>query len=521
MSDAEDRRRERVRRALASPVYFATAYFRQYDAAWPEDGFMPKFAQEMLAFAATHRNGWPRTGGIVMCPPEYAKTLCLSQVYPLWLVTRARYFNDIVRILLMSEEENMAQANLGVIKWHILNNEELRADFADDRGVPLLKPSTEQGLDTWREDAIIVDRPGIVSRDMTIQAKGMDSKGVHGRRLDVFIGDDMVTPMNAGSPTMRKAALKKLEDEIQTRIVANGQLLVAGNFNDDKDLLSTLAKRPRYQLWRRPSFHVPGKPSESARESDYDKAAVTWPEVWSRERLLIEYRDNPTRFRRIHQLDPRADKGDRLNTDWMQLLPAAESAKLLDDAQIFIGCDGAIGGDTDDLDFFNLTVGALSHQHLDIVQSLDVRAPPSQQVELLKVIVESFNRVGSGVRVIGMAKHLSDGYFKTAVEMGAPEIAHLVEPITIPHGEQNKEVRLEALGPVAKSGFVRVVEDVWFAYTSDPADQPEELSMYDQWREFPYGRHDDKLDGLDIAIRAAREFAYVGPRTWKMSVAEV
>jgi hypothetical protein len=44
------------------------------------------------------------------------------------------------------------------------------------------------------------------------------------------------------------------------------------------------------------------------------------------------------------------------------------------------------------------------------------------------------------------------------------------------------------------------------------------MSLYEQWRAFPLGRHDDKLDGLDVLIRTAREFEMVGDLTYDLEV---
>lgn len=508
-----DKRDTRVKRALASPLYMGEAYFAPYDPNWTE--LLPEFARAMLRFAHSARP-WPQVGGVIMLPPEFLKTTLLSQVYPLWLTYRASYFGQLLRGMLLSEEEGMAKGNLAVISWHILNNEELQRDFVGPDGGPLVFPDPQVGI--WRDDSIVVNRPNVVSRDPTWQAKGLDSKGKHGRRLDVVIGDDVVTPRNSGSPAMRKSALDAIELEVQTRVVEGGQFLVAGNFNDSKDLLSTLATRARWQMFKRPSMHVAGEPSMAPKESEFDTAALTWPANWNRSRLLTEHRDAPNRFRRIHLLDPRAEHGDRLNTGWVTRVAEELGAALLRYAKFFIAVDPAPGGDTADLDFFNVSVGALTSGHLDLVQSLDVRAPLPRQAELVGILHDSYARLGFGVTAIGGAKIAMDRYFRGGLGMVRPDLKHKIEEISVPG---DKETRLEGLGPYAQSGWFRVWEPVWTALTSSPADQPQELSFEEQWREFPYGNHDDKLDGADLLIRTAEEFAVVGDVEWSMEAVEV
>ncbi len=516
---ASSKRDVRVKRALSNPIYFAEVYFSPYDPNWVT--LLPRFAHDMLRFVVATRP-WPHQGGIVMLPPEFLKTTLISQVYPLWLTVRARVLNKLLRGLLFSEQEDMAKANLAVLKWHIMNNERLAADFTDASGRPLLMPDPD--MQQWAEDSIIVHRPGIVSRDATWQAKGLDSTGIQGRRLDIVLADDIVTPNNASSPAKRKKALDTLDLVIEPRIVQGGQIIIAGNFNDAKDLLSTKSQEARYRLFKRPTVHRPGKPDVAPAERDLANPLLsvpTWPENWPLARFLTEWSAKPNRARRIHLLDPRADQGDRLQTGWVTLVSDEDGAALLRYAKFYIGVDPAPGGDeTEDLDFFNVSVVALTLHHLDLVQSFSVRAGTPRQVDLLGRIHDSFKGVGNGVQAIGGAKVAMDRYFRGSIEIKRPDLKHKLVEISVPEAEAAKEVRLEGLGPLAQSGYLRVWASVWERLTADAGDQNQELSLAQEWREFPYGAHDDRLDGLDIAARTAAEFAMIGDHTFQLAVAE-
>ncbi len=514
-----ENREIRVKRSLANPVFFGQLYFAPYDPNW-QDAVIPRFAQEMFRFVV-NAQPWPDRAGVIMLPPEFLKTTLISQVYPLWLTARARVFGQLLRGMLLAEEEGMAKGNLAVISWHILNNERLRADFADTAGHPLLVP--DEQMEKWSDEAIIVQRPGIVSRDPTWQAKGLDSKGIQGRRLDRVIGDDVVTPKNASRPAKRKSALDVMDLEVETRVVEGGQILVAGNFNDAKDLLSTLAARPRYRLFKRPSFHRPDNPAEAPEEGalhDPARSIETWPENWSRRRLMIEYRDKPNRFRRIHLLDPRAEQGEKLKTSWVQLLTEEQLAPLLKYAKIFMAVDPASGGDGEDLDFTNITAGALTAGHFDVLQSFNLRADLPRTIKLVGSIHDAYAGVGAGVVKIGCAKVNMDRVLRDAVVMQRPDLKHKLWELTIPQIEAAKEVRLEGLGPRALSGWLRVLDTAWTRLTSDPSDQNEELTLEEEWREFPYGRHDDRLDGLDMAARTAQESTLMGDVDFTLGVAD-
>lgn len=509
-------KQERVARALANPAYFHVAYIAPYDPNWQriEDpvtgnvrlGPVPGFAQAMLAHAVT------RERSVIMLAPEHLKTTILSQTLPIWLTLRAAYFRTQLRGMLLSEEEAMAKANLTVIKWHLEGNERLLRDFSDDQGRPLVYPSPSENV--WRDDAIVIDRPH-VTRDPTWQAKGLDSKGIHGRRLDWFIGDDVVTPANATSAALRKKALDTMELVVEQRLVEGARGILCGNFNDPEDLLSVKARSPRWDLFKRPTMHLPGKPSVAPKESQFAQASTQWPENWTLARCMKEYRDKPNRFKRVHLFDPRAEWGERLNIGWVTKIDPEQTP--FEYCRFFMAVDPASGGEGDNLDYFNITVGARHGQHLDVVQTLDVRCGLPRQAALVGTVHDAFQRIGGGVVAIGIAKIALDRYFGGGLEILRPDLKHKVVPVSIPG---DKETRLEGLGPYAQSGWLRVWDAMWTIKTSDPQDQHQEVALNDQWRDFPFTLHDDKLDGLDVMIRTAQEFALVGDAEWNMEVVE-
>lgn len=490
-------RESRVRLALANPVFFGEYYVRPYDTNWVAP--LPTFSHDMLRFALAVRRG------VVILPPEFLKTTLLSQVLPLWLTIRWTYEGKLLRGMLLSEEEGMATNNLSVVAWHIENNPLIARDFVDQTGSPLIYPSPDEGV--WRDDALITARIG-TSKDPTWQAKGLDSKGIQGRRIDWLIGDDVITPRNADSPAMRKRALHLWDMQITTRLVKDGRAMICGNFNDTRDLLMSLAARESYEVFKRPALHTPGKPDEANEDG-----VATWPENWSKERLEQERKDKPNRFRRIFLLDARAEMGERLQVGWVTIIQPEQTP--LRYARYYLGIDPAPGGYGDDLDFFNVSVIALSDEHADLVESIDIREPIPQQIELVGAVHDRYQRMGHGVIAIGGARVALDRYFRGALETKRPDLKAKLTEIGIPGG---KEERLEALGAFAQSKWMRVWEPVWYGLTASSMDQWQEQSLFEQWRDFPHAKHDDKLDGLDVAIRTAREFGTVAEVEWELEM---
>jgi hypothetical protein len=522
-SDAH-RRRERVKRALANPVFFINYYFGAYDPRWPKDGDHPEpmapFAAEMVMFATlpTHLGGAGQYGTVEM-PPEYMKTTLLSQGLPLWETARSVAFNEVLYGMLLSEEEQMAANNLGVLKWHILYNDRLRHDFRDHLGRPLLRPSRQQ--DNWREDSIIVER-GFPSKDPTWQAKGLDSKGIQGRRITRLRADDLITPKNAFSVAMRKRALDLWDLEVETRLVADAKAIVCGNFQDPKDLLQTLSKRPGWRALRRPSISRPDDRSKPPLERDLwdsKRAVYLWPEVWPPDRLRAVQRRTPQRFRRVHLLDATAEAGDKLKVEWMTLIEPKDTP--LPYCKFTLSIDGAPGGETDDLDFFVITVLAhLPNGMFDIVEQKSVRTDTPKQVKMVGHVHDRYNRVGSGVTRIYSQKVAMDAYLRGAITTTRPDLERKLDEVSTGTSLNAKLARLESLGPYAESGTLRCWDTVWDTLTSSLVDQHQELTLRDEWKDFPNGTHDDRLDSLDINLRGIGVLSGPGDRVVTLTAQE-
>lgn len=488
---AEERRQTRVSLAIGNPVFFGETYIRPYDDNW--DGPLPAVARQMLAVAMSVRRG------VIMTPPEFLKTSVISQVYPLWLTYKYAQEGRLAALhgALMSELQELAERNLSVIAWHIENNPDLRRDFVDVHGRPLVEPDPEQ--DKWTDEEIIVRR-STPSKDPTWQAKGVKTT-IQGARLNHFIGDDMVTPGSAKSVAKQRDALNRWDTEVTTRLVANGQALIAGNFNHAKDLLSTVAARSSYKVLRRPSLHVPGNPEEAPEDPRDPTAIVALPEKWPRSRLLGELSEKPFQFPIIHLLRSATKGGTLLREAWVTRI-------TLDDipAQgrtILFSLDPAPGAEVDpDPSFFTITVGILTRKHLDIVESFAARMEPTEQVELLSAMVASRREQGH-VGGIGISKVALDKYARGAFEVGDPSLRPLLHPHSITEKDTTKTERLGQLGTYFKGGWARITEDAWHAKTSGPDDREQETTLAEEWVSLPMQRHDDRLDGVDVLVREA------------------
>lgn len=491
---ADERRRRRVSAAVGHPAVFGELYVKPYDANWHTA--LPDVALQILAFCMSTRNG------VIWTPPEFLKTTILSQLYPLWLTVRYAQLGLLGELagMLVSEEKDLAERNLGVTSWHIENNERLRVDFVDTEGRPLLEP--DPGEDKWKDDAIVVRRPGVM-KDPTWQAKALRSAGVQGSRLKHLLGDDVVTPLTAHSPARQREARRLWDVQFSRRVLPEGQKLIAGNFNSSHDLLSELAGRNSYRVFKRPSLHVPGDPSKAPQDPRDPTAIEALPERWPLRRLLGELSASPSTFVPVHLLRSATEGGTELRVSWVQRIALSQVPYK---NRIIIGLDPAPGADVDpDPSFFNLTVAALSAMHLDVLASIAVRIETTEQVDLLAKYVAAY----APVTAIAVAKIALDSYFSGAVLVGHPELRPLLHPVSIAEATATStrpKIRLAALGSYAFSGWLRVVESAWSEQTSSADDRDHEETLHEQWSAYPEQNHDDRLDGLDVTVRAAMDF---------------
>jgi hypothetical protein len=485
-------RRRRVSVALGNPAALGEIYVRPRDENW--NTHLPRVALEMLAFLVT------TTRGVIVCPPEFLKTTMVSQLYPLFLTCRYAAAGKLGLLtgMLVSEEQDLAEANLSVLSWHIENNDLLRRDFIDTEGRPLIEP--DPAADKWTDSEIVVRRPGAL-KDPTWSAKGLRAQGVQGKRIGHLLGDDVVTPLTAGSPARQREAKKLWDQQFMRRVLRRpgrpgGQAIIAGNFNHPRDLLETLATNSTWRVYRRPSLHVPGdvaKFPKSVRDPD---AIEAYPEAWPRSRLIAEQQQSPATFMPVHALRTTTEGGTMLKEEWATIISRDQVPR---GGRVLIGIDPAPGAEVDpDPSFFSITIGVLGAEHLDVIESIALRIETTEQVELIARKVKAFGPV-SGIAV---SKVSLDKYFRGAVLVGHPELRPFLHDHAL--GKTDKAARLSGLGAYAMNGWLRFTERAWTQLTSDPdTDRDQEESLKEQWIALPAQNHDDRLDSLDVLVRDA------------------
>ncbi len=395
-------------------------------------------------------------------PIEHAKTTWISVVIPLWILA----VDQETKIALIGNRAEDAQKPMAVVKWHIENNQLLRADF------PELRPDFKAG---WSDERIFVERRDR-SKDPSTQTSGITGT-IQGARMDVVLGDDVQNRKRALSDTMNHADQENWQEVIENRVVDGGICATYGTLQTARDLIATMSRSPGYRHLHLSAYDTDGRYGQ--------KGAPIW---MPRKRLkLARKRQGERRFARKYLNKSKDEGGKQLKAKWLHF---AEYGDIpWNDLTYFAGVDPATGeAESSNPDEYVIAYGARDSRGYGYV--LGVRGSSdwgllegTKQLELL-------NRERSFRRV--------------AVESVSFQVAakqHIWAETGIPAYKSNttksKAVRFETM-----AGHFEIKRVVIFEKGEGIFGEDEDENFYDQWIDFPEGRHDDRLDAVEKLLEA-------------------
>ena len=275
----------------------------------------------MLRFALRERRG------VVILPPEYLKTTLLSPGPPAVADRqRDRQGHAAARDAALRGGGHGDQQPLGRSRGTSSTTTSCRPTSPTSKGDPLLVPDPEEK--TWKDDAIIVCRRGTY-KDPTWQAKGIDSKGIQGRRLDWLIGDDLITPANAFCPGQARDAPCASGTCRSPRVSSReGQRDRGGQLQRPaRPRVDAVRARRRYAPFKRPACFISGLARGRPWIPADPRAEPLWPTNWPLERLHREKLEKPNRFQRIFLLSATTEQGEKLLVHWVRLIKPERHAR--------------------------------------------------------------------------------------------------------------------------------------------------------------------------------------------------
>lgn len=201
---------------------------------------------------------------MVNTPPEHSKTQILSIAYPLYRLCR----DPNERILLISKTEKNAKKLLYLIKQYMTHPRyrQLQVDFAPAGG-------WKETADMWATDMIYLsglDRDAR-EKDPNLQAKGIGQQ-VYGDRATLAILDDCIVLSNAHQ---WEDQILWVQQEVSTRLGAEGKLLVVGTRVDTTDMYRELRNPDLYPTGTSPWTYL-AQPAVL----DYAEKPEEWRTLW-------------------------------------------------------------------------------------------------------------------------------------------------------------------------------------------------------------------------------------------------
>jgi len=485
-----------AQRARLDPIFFGETYVAPYDARWTKKTAQfqmdmvyhliegTRFDPEIIAEyprpedAKEHSDIGFRT---LWIPIEHAKTTWLSIVFPLWTLVIDQ---EVMGALIGNRRED-AQKPLGVIKWHVENNQLLHADF------PELRPDMNAG---WSDQRIFIERKSR-SKDPTIQTSGITGT-IQGARLDWILGDDVQDRARAISEVKNQFDQEQWQEINENRIVDGGLIASYGTLQTSRDLTATLSRSPGYK-----HMHL-------SAIDDEGRYGPKGSPIWLSEKRIREARERQgeRRFARKYLNDAKDEGGKKLKAEWISFVSKEEIPWK--DLVYYAGVDPATGeAETTDPDEYAIAWGGRA---------------PSGVLYLLGTVGSQDWNITMGTKELDKL-HRRLSFRRVAMEAVAFSIAakqdvwnYTAVPAYKSPTSKEKDIRFETMGGLFEVKRVLVYEGGTGIFTNEETGEEGE-NFYDQWIDYDEGRHDDRIDAVEKLCEAAMiSGAVVKPKDGKL-----
>jgi hypothetical protein len=179
----------------------------------------------MMDFMNHHRKS------VFILPINHTKTFSIV-AYILWLIAR----DPTVRVAVFSATEAQAAKIVGLVKSYIEGSEAFK----------FLSYGKVRPGSTWTSTKLRV-KHSKRSKDDTLTAFGIDSKGIAGGRYDHLFGDDLLNESNTQTKDQREALIKTFTQVINSRVEPEsvnprGSVVLTNSAWHPDDLLHSMEK---------------------------------------------------------------------------------------------------------------------------------------------------------------------------------------------------------------------------------------------------------------------------------------
>ena len=256
----------------------------------------------------------------IAAPTGFGKTTIFGIAYPLWLL----YFKPKAHVLIISKSIRTQSAGvLGDLKNMIEENEILKTLVPTDKN------------HSWTKERINTTNGG----RLWYSSYSVNIRGV---AVDYVFGDEVATYLESGN----------YFENVVTRVAAKkGKIACVSTPVDTTDLLAQLMENDSYISKAYPAIF-------DFKNGDYTTGTSLWPEKFPVSYLMgLKKEIGVSKFEKNYMVNPRAESEGTIfpvkSIAGCFDYDAKFNSKLVQDSQIFIGCDFAIAcGPTADFDAY-------------------------------------------------------------------------------------------------------------------------------------------------------------------------
>lgn len=433
-----------------------------------------------------------------IAPRGSAKTTWVSKGYPLYCALEA--IEPL--ILLLAETGEQSKAYLDSIKQELEGNPKIAASY----------PNAAGKGPVWRASRIRL-RNGceIIARGSGGRILGVTARN---RRPTLVIVDDGNERGDAYSPTKRQRKLDWFARDVLPVGEPGTNIVVAGTAIHREAIVCDLERtgwRTRsykaierepdrqdlWQEWERlltdlsdPKRDETARAFYEQRRSDMHAGAeLLWPERLTLYDLMVyRVRHGEPAFRSEYQSDPGSPEGAEWPAELFDRPDFWFDAWPQDVELGVIALDPSKGADAKAGDYQAHAVVGLHKGTLYVDAELRHETPEAMCLRTCSLAKEWAKRQGKPVHAAILEDNGTMGLLRVAIQLAQKE-ASILLPWQCLTQSDPKPLRIRAVSAYLATGRIRV------------RNTPGGRMLVEQWREFPFGSHDDGPDAVATAIR--------------------
>lgn len=444
---------------------------------------------------------------VIEAPPEHGKS---SQIIPMlcWLLGH----RPELKIGIVAADHDLCTEHL-IKARKILTHPFFKAVFPDIR--PDINQSTDRRGE-WSKVKLYLAGQS----DPCFEAYSLFG-AAEGHRLDMIFADDCVTRQCLHFENARRNSESALNDTFANRLTGEGIMIISNNCWHKEDAIHHMRASKAYStLWlgyrgTESIYYQTYSPPEKFIWPAKGTLAL-WDAVWPQERLETRWMQNRVGY--IRAFEARAVKSEDCRFPSMDKW--ARWKKVTKDGLIYGFLDPSGGKSVRKGDYAALVVLQKNGKYLDVIDcsvgrhsaSEQVDAPFKMQRKLLRMGTRGFHKCQ--VEMLAKEQEWLKKPFRerqakirkkvrARIAAGKKEPDYWRVPLRIKNPTENKDARIEFIGPPIENGYLRWPPNLEELVLSPTPEGRSWALLVMTTEEWPFGDHDDGPDSLAGAIDLA------------------